>query len=83
MRETRSIEFSPLALSVWGKRVMWMRSTYDLSYPAIAKEVGMDLWAIRKMVNDPAYEPSFSRGQRFIRYYKRLLRQYYASHSRD
>ena len=67
-RMNRTI-YSPATLSSWGRRVAWVRAEFNLSYRDISSSSGLHTNAIMKMVHNPLYEPFYSDGIRFLRWY--------------
>lgn len=69
--------YSPAAMSSWGRKVAWVRAEFNLSYRDIGFAIGLHPTSVRKMVANPLYEPFYSDGVKFMRWYRARKRDSY------
>lgn len=68
-----TVEIAASTLSYWGRMMTDLRA-WGWSYGGVAREVGVTKSRLHQMVTDPNYQPGYSLGQRFRRFYLRQAR---------
>lgn len=65
---THQVEIHPDALSPWGRRVRQLQA-WGWSYRAMAARLGTSASIYHEMVVNPRYDPGYSTGRKFLRFY--------------